>query len=76
MSRIHYDRYIVCRGQYPFVRLGTMNKVDGQDEAHHIAAARQRFAEPHPVLVDTQREHQLEQQALDYYHRSMHGVQE
>lgn len=66
MNRIHYDRYIVCEGHYPFRRLGTMNKVEGEDDAKHVEAARRRFAEPHPVLIDTALEALQERNFLDH----------
>lgn len=61
---IDYDRYEVCEGRYPFRRLGTMNKIHGDDDAKHIEAARRRFNEPHPVLVDLKAQQQADDQAM------------
>lgn len=51
-TRVIYDAWAVYSSRPPFEYLGTMNRPEGTGADEALAAARMRWREPAPVLVD------------------------
>lgn len=70
-SRVIYDAWAVYSSRPPFQFLGKMNRPEGTGPAEALAAAKYRWREPAPVLVDLLAEKQDEDAAYD---RLTHGI--